>query len=189
MYSKTALKLDNIFSSSVDASADAIMTHSLLMKEFVETYKNLRQKEIDSYRFFSQHNEVRKPSKPCLLFLVIRERPLSKSKRVVRYFPEGEILQFTSITLARLNGKFTEHISTRTSHGYTPRQIVRLKNLRFQHQEQRNWTVGVIEQVNKLNATAIELRDIYLSFIDMHYNFHQFGTALAPADYHLKMRT
>jgi hypothetical protein len=188
MKDASATYLDNSLSDAIDVVANVIRGHESVMKEYVEQYRNLRQKELTAYQRAAQDDVYGDARKPCLLALVFRSRPISKVKHLHGYYSEEEPVLLSSIWLARISGSNTEHVQVHSQTGdYSPKKIVRLRELRFQHNEQREWTVGVIETVNHLNRVAKRLRDTYLSLVDMHYNIHKTTNALQPSNYHLKL--
>lgn len=188
MYTDTGTLLDANFSQSIDVISDAISNISIVMQEFVDGYRELRQKEINSFRVSSQTDTYGHEPKPCLLMLVFRQRPISQKENIAGYFPDGDILNFPSITLGKVSGRHHKHIPMSRSQSYSPKKIVRMKEIRFQHEEQCLWTMTVIDKVNDLNAAAKELRDAYLAIINLHYNIHKVASKLEPANYHLRLK-
>ena len=189
MYTDSGTLLDATVSDLIDLNATAITAHSAVIEEFVTTYKKLREKEIASFRISAKHDIYGDEPKPCLLILVSRHRPVSKAKHIRRYFPNNEDLNLSVIFLAKVSGSFTQHISTGSDQKYMSTKIVRMNELRFQHREQREWMLSTIEQINELNAAGRQLRDNYLSMVNMHYNIHKVAGVLAPANYHFKLKS
>jgi hypothetical protein len=189
MYTNSGTLLDVTLSDLIDLTTAAIVAHTVVMQEFVNSFKELRQKEVNSFRFASRTDSYGDEPKPCLMVLISRHRPVSEAQHIVRYFPDGDTLNISTISLAKVSGKYTKHIPLNSNQKYSPKQIVRMKDLRFQHKEQREWTMSVIEQLNDLNASARELRDTYLSVVNMHYNIHKVASVLSPSNFHLKLKT
>jgi hypothetical protein len=188
MKSNSDTHLDNMFSDAIDVIANAIRAHEVVMKDYVMQYRDLRQKELVAFNHQSRHDVYRDIPKPCLLALVFRSREVSKAKHLHGYYSEEEPVQLSTIWLARISGNNTEHIPASARFGkYSAKKIIRDRNLRFQHNEQRVWTMGVVERVNDFNATSKRLRDSYLSLVDMHYNIHKITGGLREANYHLKL--
>lgn len=187
MYSNSATQLDAKFYASIEELSNALTNISLVMQELVDDYKELRHKEISAYRMSLRKDTYGHEPKPCLLMLIFRQRPISQKETIVGYFPDGDILNFPSLTLGKVLGQHHKHIPMSKSQDYSAKKIVRMKSIRFQHEEQRLWTITVVEKVNHLNAAAKELRKAYLAIVNLHYNIHKVGSRLEPANYHLRL--
>lgn len=177
MYKRSAQHLDTILETIITNYSNSIQAHGEVMVDFVEDYRKIRQLEIAAYAKNMARNIP--AVKPSLLALVVRKRPVSTSQISQGYQREGEVLEITSIHLARISGKYTEHISQSDRHGeYPSRRIANMRSLRISTPHQKNWIVQVIDQVNQLNAVNHNLKQHYLEVIKMHYNKHRYLTSL-----------
>lgn len=181
MYKKSAQQLDSILETIISDYCNLMNQHGCVVEEFVSDYRKSRLLEIEEYRRKLALNEP--AIKPCLLALVVRKKPITSAKIYQGYLPSENPPMFAVINLARISGSYTEHISqVDKSGGYPSRRVANMRSLRISTPNQKEWIVGVINQVNALNAAAEQFKLHYLDAIRLHYTGHRYLTSLQAMD-------
>lgn len=177
MYKKNAQQLDDVLEQIIKQYYVLLNHQSSVVEEFVNDYRNSRQSEIERYKGKLVKNEP--AIKPCLLALVLRKKAVTTAKIYEGYLPAENPPLVNMIHLAKISGRYTEHISQQDRNGgYATRRVANMRSLRISTPKQKDWIIEVITQVNELNAVSEKIKNQFLDSILLHYNGHRYLTSL-----------
>ena len=163
---------DLIFSEldqCLDHLGTALLAHESALNDYIEMFKVTRKKELEEVKLRRRMNATYYPG--LLLIVQKRTRVISTKKYVQSDYDEvnGKKVLFPQLKLAIATRGFSDYIPVEASGFYNARRVLRFNNLRAYAEEDKDWVQKVVDDVNALNESGIQMRDAYLAIADNHY--------------------